>query len=155
MFPLHGDWRCFNSTIKISIIILVGAAADWLCPRLQQPWMPGVCDTWDMLIWSALSIYNFHLDNLTQWLQCKLCACFSGLPSQAFEYIKYSNGLMTEDDYPYVGHVCNLCHPCKPSIWILFWIIYLSHFHVFPSWRTSFAISSLSWQLLLWKTLST
>lgn len=25
----------------------------------------------------------------------------SGLPSQAFEYIMYNKGLMTEDDYPY------------------------------------------------------
>uniref|UniRef100_A0A3Q0SXE0 Cathepsin H n=1 Tax=Amphilophus citrinellus TaxID=61819 RepID=A0A3Q0SXE0_AMPCI len=31
--------------------------------------------------------------------------CFGGLPSQAFEYIKYSKGLMTEDDYPYKGYV--------------------------------------------------
>ncbi|KAJ8417348.1 hypothetical protein AAFF_G00285750 [Aldrovandia affinis] len=29
--------------------------------------------------------------------------CFGGLPSQAFEYIKYSNGLATEDDYPYTA----------------------------------------------------
>ncbi|XP_026167255.1 pro-cathepsin H [Mastacembelus armatus] len=27
--------------------------------------------------------------------------CNGGLPSQAFEYIMYSKGLMTEDDYPY------------------------------------------------------
>lgn len=26
---------------------------------------------------------------------------FSGLPSQAFEYIMYNKGLMTEEDYPY------------------------------------------------------
>lgn len=32
--------------------------------------------------------------------------CFSGLPSQAFEYIKYNKGLMTEEDYPYKGSVC-------------------------------------------------
>ncbi|XP_062327288.1 pro-cathepsin H-like [Osmerus eperlanus] len=40
--------------------------------------------------------------------------CLGGLPSQAFEYIKYSNGLMTEDDYPYVGHdkLCNF----KPEL---------------------------------------
>ncbi|KAM6980147.1 pro-cathepsin H-like [Aplochiton taeniatus] len=30
--------------------------------------------------------------------------CMGGLPSQAFVYIKYSNGLMTEDDYPYKGY---------------------------------------------------
>ncbi|KAJ8248784.1 hypothetical protein GJAV_G00227700 [Gymnothorax javanicus] len=34
--------------------------------------------------------------------------CAGGLPSQAFEYIKYSKGLSTEDDYPYkaVGGTC-------------------------------------------------
>lgn len=30
---------------------------------------------------------------------------FSGLPSQAFEYIQYNNGLMTEKDYPYQAYV--------------------------------------------------
>lgn len=29
----------------------------------------------------------------------------SGLPSQAFEYIMYNKGLMTEDDYPYNAFV--------------------------------------------------
>uniref|UniRef100_A0A8C2X4F7 Cathepsin H n=1 Tax=Cyclopterus lumpus TaxID=8103 RepID=A0A8C2X4F7_CYCLU len=35
--------------------------------------------------------------------------CMGGLPSQAFEYIKYNNGLMTEEDYPYKGHD-DSCH---------------------------------------------
>ncbi|NP_001187181.1 pro-cathepsin H precursor [Ictalurus punctatus] len=35
--------------------------------------------------------------------------CNGGLPSQAFEYIMYNKGLMTEDDYPYVGRD----GPCK------------------------------------------
>ncbi|XP_034726535.1 pro-cathepsin H-like [Etheostoma cragini] len=35
--------------------------------------------------------------------------CMGGLPSQAFEYIKYSKGLMTEEDYPYKGHD-DSCH---------------------------------------------
>uniref|UniRef100_A0A672JP85 Pro-cathepsin H n=1 Tax=Salarias fasciatus TaxID=181472 RepID=A0A672JP85_SALFA len=30
--------------------------------------------------------------------------CMGGLPSNAFEYIKYNKGLMTEEDYPYKGH---------------------------------------------------
>ncbi|KAJ3593972.1 hypothetical protein NHX12_006305 [Muraenolepis orangiensis] len=29
--------------------------------------------------------------------------CNGGLPSQAFEYIKYNRGIMTEEDYPYHG----------------------------------------------------
>ncbi|XP_038557798.1 pro-cathepsin H-like [Micropterus salmoides] len=35
--------------------------------------------------------------------------CLGGLPSQAFEYIRYSKGLMTEEDYPYKGHD-DSCH---------------------------------------------
>ncbi|XP_077568786.1 pro-cathepsin H [Stigmatopora nigra] len=35
--------------------------------------------------------------------------CMGGLPSQAFEYIKYSKGLMTEEDYPYKGYD-GICH---------------------------------------------
>ncbi|XP_064867245.1 pro-cathepsin H-like [Oncorhynchus nerka] len=40
--------------------------------------------------------------------------CMGGLPSQAFEYVKYNNGLMTEDDYPCTGHdgSCNF----KPEL---------------------------------------
>lgn len=29
----------------------------------------------------------------------------SGLPSQAFEYIMYNKGLMTEETYPYTAYV--------------------------------------------------
>lgn len=32
----------------------------------------------------------------------------SGLPSQAFEYIMYNPGLMSEKDYPYTAIVCKL-----------------------------------------------
>ncbi|XP_033480672.1 pro-cathepsin H-like isoform X1 [Epinephelus lanceolatus] len=35
--------------------------------------------------------------------------CMGGLPSQAFEYIKYNSGIMTEEDYPYKGHD-DTCH---------------------------------------------
>ncbi|XP_070968152.1 pro-cathepsin H [Oncorhynchus clarkii lewisi] len=30
--------------------------------------------------------------------------CNGGLPSQAFEYIKYNKGIMKEEDYPYTAH---------------------------------------------------
>ncbi|XP_063334150.1 pro-cathepsin H-like [Pelmatolapia mariae] len=40
--------------------------------------------------------------------------CFGGLPSQAFEYIKYSKGLMREEDYPYKAFE-GKCH-FEPSL---------------------------------------
>ncbi|XP_069029607.1 pro-cathepsin H-like [Embiotoca jacksoni] len=44
--------------------------------------------------------------------------CLGGLPSQAFEYIKYNKGLMTEKDYPYKGQddTCNF----KPELAAVF-----------------------------------
>ncbi|KAM3625078.1 uncharacterized protein V6R79_006534 [Siganus canaliculatus] len=46
--------------------------------------------------------------------------CMGGLPSQAFEYIKYNNGLMTEEDYPYKGHddSCNF-EPALAAAFVL------------------------------------
>ncbi|XP_048828969.1 pro-cathepsin H [Brienomyrus brachyistius] len=45
--------------------------------------------------------------------------CNGGLPSQAFEYIKYNKGLMTEDDYPYTGRdgTCKF-NPGKAAVFI-------------------------------------
>lgn len=34
-----------------------------------------------------------------------VCASCRGLPSQAFEYIRYNKGIMGEDTYPYKGQV--------------------------------------------------
>lgn len=33
------------------------------------------------------------------------CSSCRGLPSQAFEYIRYNKGIMGEDSYPYKGQV--------------------------------------------------
>uniref|UniRef100_UPI0037E9B1E8 pro-cathepsin H n=1 Tax=Semicossyphus pulcher TaxID=241346 RepID=UPI0037E9B1E8 len=40
--------------------------------------------------------------------------CNGGLPSQAFEYIMYNKGLMTEDDYPYRAYEGNCVY--KPEL---------------------------------------
>lgn len=38
--------------------------------------------------------------------QAASCVCFCrGLPSQAFEYIRYNKGIMAEDAYPYKAKV--------------------------------------------------
>ncbi|KAM7406360.1 hypothetical protein PAMP_000741 [Pampus punctatissimus] len=44
--------------------------------------------------------------------------CMGGLPSQAFEYIKYNNGIMSEDNYPYKGYD-DTCH-FKPALAAVF-----------------------------------
>ncbi|XP_069768083.1 pro-cathepsin H [Narcine bancroftii] len=58
---------------------------------------------------SAIAIRSQNLLSLAEQ-QLVDCAqnfnnhgCFGGLPSQAFEYIKYNHGLETEEDYPYKG----------------------------------------------------
>ncbi|XP_059809046.1 pro-cathepsin H isoform X1 [Hypanus sabinus] len=58
---------------------------------------------------SAIAIKSNHLLTLAEQ-QLIDCAqnfnnhgCSGGLPSQAFEYIKYNHGLETEKDYPYEG----------------------------------------------------
>ena len=40
-----------------------------------------------------------------------VCASCRGLPSQAFEYIRYNKGIMGEDTYPYRGQVTRAACP--------------------------------------------
>lgn len=44
-----------------------------------------------------------------------MCASCRGLPSQAFEYIRYNKGIMGEDTYPYRGQVTRAAW--SPSSW--------------------------------------
>ena len=44
-----------------------------------------------------------------------LCAPRRGLPSQAFEYIRYNKGIMEEDSYPYEGKVTPTSRACPAS----------------------------------------
>ena len=44
-----------------------------------------------------------------------VCASCRGLPSQAFEYIRYNKGIMGEDTYPYRGQVTRAAW--APSSW--------------------------------------
>lgn len=44
-----------------------------------------------------------------------MCASHRGLPSQAFEYIRYNKGIMGEDTYPYRGQVTLRTSPTPSS----------------------------------------
>ncbi|GAA6080698.1 pro-cathepsin H, partial [Tachysurus ichikawai] len=56
---------------------------------------------------TAIATGKLHLLAEQQLVDCAGAfnnhGCSGGLPSQAFEYIMYNKGLMTEEDYPYVG----------------------------------------------------
>ena len=66
----------------------------------------------------------------SQFISQDLYLSSSGLPSQAFEYIMYNKGLMTEEDYPYTAYVnkyfsiplndCELTHLMVFNFYFLF-----------------------------------
>ncbi|XP_026149409.1 pro-cathepsin H-like [Mastacembelus armatus] len=73
---------------------------------------------------NAITIGKLILLSEQQLIDCsrdfKNHGCLGGVPSQAFEYIKYNKGLMTEEDYPYKGHDAT-CHfePALAAVYVL------------------------------------
>ncbi|KAG7222419.1 hypothetical protein INR49_016279 [Caranx melampygus] len=67
------------------------------------------CNTWHQV----RQLYGCRRPSEQQLIDCAKDfnnhGCMGGLPSQAFEYIKYNKGLMTEEDYPYKGYD-DTCH---------------------------------------------
>lgn len=59
-----------------------------------------------------------------------VCASCRGLPSQAFEYIRYNKGIMGEDTYPYRGQVTR-------AAWALSSWPAGHSISVFPAWAPS------------------
>jgi cathepsin H len=44
--------------------------------------------------------------------------CNGGLPSHAFEYVKYAGGITGEQDYPYVANMSKGCDPNNINPWV-------------------------------------
>lgn len=84
----------------------------------------------------------FKILNLCTCLITILNLSSRGLPSQAFEYIMYNKGLMTEQDYPYKAVVTN----CAVTALNLLYIMFNVFFFIF---RKVFACINHNWLLLL------
>lgn len=103
---------CDCNTGKLLTIILnfidlfsVRTAAGGLCTGFQQPRLQWVRakHVSVLLVW----VYGNFVDFDHTFITRSLSLSSRGLPSQAFEYIMYNKGLMTEQDYPYKAVVTN------------------------------------------------
>lgn len=93
---------------------------------------------WDALFAQPPSQWDNHFP----FIYC------SGLPSQAFEYIMYNKGLMTETDYPYKAYVTKAkSHPSLENVSEALTLC-LFTFFFYPLRKTNVSTNQ-SWQLLL------
>lgn len=107
--PLPGK-SCFSSSQHRSLLqgttlrLILGLRAEVTAPqprqgrRLARPSLGRPC-----LYWGQSQVGT------------AVCASCRGLPSQAFEYIRYNKGIMGEDTYPYRGQVTRAAW--APSSW--------------------------------------
>lgn len=80
------------------------------------------CNGWLQHFLSSFKVSCNHC-SLSIWiLKPNPNLSFRGLPSQAFEYIKYNKGLMTEQDYPYTAMVSHQEIKVVNCFWYMFFI---------------------------------